>query len=457
MLKSLILNVSLLVALSSLYSFLSRPRTENKLWVKIVAGVMFGVIVIAGMNVPYNFAPGVFFDGRSIVMVLVGLFGGGVVTLISSLMALVYRISLGGAGIYAGIATIASTALVGLTFRKLVGNKLGQLGIPGLYGIGLCAHLVMLACQLLVIPWPNGLTVIKDIWLPILLIFPVATVVMGVLLRSDVRRVENEKLISQSEERHRMVLRSALDGFWRVDLHGHILEANEAYCQMTGYDEEDLRTKTIADVEADENPDQVLAHIQRVKQEGFDRFETHQKRKDGSIFPIEASIRFLPEQKEFLFVFLHDLTDKKQSEVIVSVRLRLIEYAAKHSVEELMQKTIDEVEAFTNSSIGFFHIVDDDQESITLQAWSTRTKLEFCKAEGNDLHCPVNEAGVWADCIRQRKVIIHNNYEELPDKKGLPEGHAEVKRELVVPISVMTRSWLFSQWAIKRPIIQLVM
>jgi signal transduction histidine kinase/ActR/RegA family two-component response regulator len=46
----------------------------------------------------------------------------------------------------------------------------------------------------------------------------------------------------------------------------------------------------------------------------------------------------------------------------------------------------------------------------------------------------VDKAGVWVDCLRQRRPIIHNDYVSLPHRKGLPAGHAPVIRELVVPI-----------------------
>jgi signal transduction histidine kinase len=46
----------------------------------------------------------------------------------------------------------------------------------------------------------------------------------------------------------------------------------------------------------------------------------------------------------------------------------------------------------------------------------------------------VEQAGVWAEAIRQRRAIIHNDYESLPNKNGLPAGHAPIMRELVIPI-----------------------
>jgi GAF domain-containing protein len=38
------------------------------------------------------------------------------------------------------------------------------------------------------------------------------------------------------------------------------------------------------------------------------------------------------------------------------------------------------------------------------------------------------------DCALQRKPVIHNDYASLSHRKGLPEGHAELIRELCVPI-----------------------
>jgi diguanylate cyclase (GGDEF)-like protein len=77
--------------------------------------------------------------------------------------------------------------------------------------------------------------------------------------------------------------------------------------------------------------------------------------------------------------------------------------------------------------------VNEDQETLSLQAWSTRTLAEFCKAEGKGMHYPISEAGVWVDCVRERKPVIHNDYYTLSHRKGMPAGHAEVMRELVVP------------------------
>jgi PAS domain S-box-containing protein len=104
------------------------------------------------------------------------------------------------------------------------------------------------------------------------------------------------------------------------------------------------------------------------------------------------------------------------------------------TLEQILRATLDEAEALTGSCIGFYHFVEEDQENLHLQAWSTRTEAEFCKAEGKGMHYPLSKAGVWADCLRVGHFLIHNDYESLPNRQGLPPGHATVLRELVVPV-----------------------
>ncbi len=129
-----------------------------------------------------------------------------------------------------------------------------------------------------------------------------------------------------------------------------------------------------------------------------------------------------------------DITERKRSRDIQATRLRLMEYASDHSVHELLVATLDEAGALSESPIGFYHFLAPDQKTLALQAWSTRTLKEYCHAEGDGRHYNIDEAGVWVEAIRERRPIIHNDYAALPNKRGLPPGHAVVLREMVVPV-----------------------
>ena len=144
------------------------------------------------------------------------------------------------------------------------------------------------------------------------------------------------------------------------------------------------------------------------------------------IFPLLYFLSFKP--------LLLQIQQRYQSESIIQARLRLMQFANTHTLDELLQFTLDEIETLTGSTIGFFHFLEADQKTLWLQAWSTNTLQNMCKAEGKNSHYGVEQAGVWADAVRHRQPTLHNNYAALPHRKGMPEGHALVVREMVIPI-----------------------
>ncbi len=125
---------------------------------------------------------------------------------------------------------------------------------------------------------------------------------------------------------------------------------------------------------------------------------------------------------------------EKERKRLIQVRLDLIEYALAHKMDELLSKALDEIGAIVESPVGFYQFVERDQKTLSLQQWSTQTLSTFCKAKYKGRHYSIDQAGVWADCIRQRRPVIHNDYGSLENKKGIPEGHVKVVRELVVPV-----------------------
>jgi PAS domain S-box-containing protein len=156
----------------------------------------------------------------------------------------------------------------------------------------------------------------------------------------------------------------------------------------------------------------------------------------GKKVPIAGSASPIRNEKGEItgitFILL-DQTDEMFAQNLLRSRLNLLEYHNR-SIEDILRKAIDEISYLTGSSIGFYHFVEKDQTNISLQAWSTSTVNEFCHAEGTVKHYSIDKAGIWADCIRLREPVIHNDYNSVQNKKGMPEGHAVLKRELVVPV-----------------------
>lgn len=135
-------------------------------------------------------------------------------------------------------------------------------------------------------------------------------------------------------------------------------------------------------------------------------------------------------------IYAYEISGLKRAEGVARARLRMLEtfYATDISPNDMLRMALDEIEAQTQSTIGFYHFVEADQETLSLQNWSTNTLQKMCTAEGKGSHYPVSQAGVWVDCVRERRPVIHNDYASLPHRKGLPHGHAPVVRQMVIPL-----------------------
>ena len=105
----------------------------------------------------------------------------------------------------------------------------------------------------------------------------------------------------------------SMDGYWIVDMKGHILQANEAYARISGYSIDELMNMSISQLEAAEEAEQIHAHIAKVVAQGYDLFETRHRHKDGHIIDIEISVAFLPEFRHFC-VFCRDISERKAME-----------------------------------------------------------------------------------------------------------------------------------------------
>ena len=112
--------------------------------------------------------------------------------------------------------------------------------------------------------------------------------------------------------------------------------------------------------------------------------------------------------------------------------LDLLQLVDSASIDEIIQRGLDETVRLTDSRIGYFHFINADQATIRLHTWSTGTKRICTTVEAT--HYPIAQAGIWVDCVHRREPVIHNDYAAEPHRKGLPQGHAVLLRDLGVPV-----------------------
>jgi len=310
----LISNAALLITLGLFYDiFAHRQTKENNLTIQPFFGVGIGLIAIVLMSTPADFAPGIIFDTRTILLCITGLYFGPLTTIIAILTASAYRYHLGGAGTLAGIATIATSGGVGIFVNRYRQQREKALSLGELYGFGLVVHIVMLLCMLF-LPAEMIRKTIMALLFPAVVVYPVATALLGYLLASRQRRFQIDQRLAESEYLHRTILQTAMDGIVRTDRNGRILEVNNSYCQMSGYSQEELLALSIEDLEARQTPEEIRQQLQKLLDVETVNFETQHRCKNGELIDFEIGIKTLDIRDNQFVAFLHNITERKQTE-----------------------------------------------------------------------------------------------------------------------------------------------
>jgi PAS domain S-box-containing protein len=124
----------------------------------------------------------------------------------------------------------------------------------------------------------------------------------------------SDRRVRSSEARMKAILRTAMDGFILLNLQGRILEVNKAACDMVGYDQEEMHSMSLLDIDKDLDVSEMQARIANLRAKGNTRFERFYRHKSGRILKVEVSANFLPEDQGRVFCFLRDITESSQAQ-----------------------------------------------------------------------------------------------------------------------------------------------
>ena len=271
------------------------------------------------------------------------------------------------------------------------------------------------------------------------LVLGVAAFLGQVLQRYETRVLQRQ--YAEERDRRRLadrldqILQEANDILLLLNTQGRIIEANLRASECYGYSQEELV-----------GMDAILLRVEDAR-EGFHdplgaatasngtRFETTHRRKDGSTLPVEVSSRLTHfEDESYVLAVVRDLTSTRQAEAVAQARLRLLDAAGRLGHADFLRATVDEAEHLTRSSMGFYHFFEADQATLSLQVWSSRTRRDHCPGESPGRHANLEEAGIWADCVRQRQPVLCNDYAAHPHHGSLPPGHPPVQCFIAIPI-----------------------
>lgn len=243
----LIFNLSLLVTLSIVSGFIEKRWERKTRLCALLQGGLFGGAAVLGMLRPLDLGYGLIFDGRSIMVSLCGLFFGPLAVGVSAAMTVLARIALGGVGALMGVLVILSSAGIGLLARSRFRPEEAPPSAGRLYLFGLMVHASMVLLML-VLPGEVRSATLRRIGPPVILMYPLATILAGKILSDQVSAARTTASLRQAEERFRSFFDSAPIGKSISSPDGRFLRVNPALAAMLGYPAEEMKGLSIHDV-----------------------------------------------------------------------------------------------------------------------------------------------------------------------------------------------------------------
>ncbi|MBX3749282.1 MAG: PAS domain S-box protein [Opitutaceae bacterium] len=232
---ALIHNAALLLALVLVFDVATyRVPFNRSLVARLLVGLLLGGIGVGIMLAPFRFVSDIVFDTRSVLLAICGLYFGFVPTVIAVLLTAAFRLGMGGSAAWAGTGVIVASAALGLLWRRYHHHRLADLSWRPLFALGVAVHVAMLLI-LQLLGWRAGRAILLEIGAPVLVIYPVATMALGLLLTSRLRRERVAVALEASEARFAGFFASNPLPCVISDLEsGVILDVNEAFVAASG-------------------------------------------------------------------------------------------------------------------------------------------------------------------------------------------------------------------------------
>jgi diguanylate cyclase (GGDEF)-like protein/PAS domain S-box-containing protein/putative nucleotidyltransferase with HDIG domain len=280
MIIALITNAALLMVFSLIYGVIYLLPAKYRHIQPAYSGFLISLICIAIMSIPFELRPGIMFDTRSILISVTALIFGLIPTLITAAVASITRLIIGGAGTLPGLAVILTSAVIGLAWRRLVYPKSKKMRWVNIFAMGVIVHVVMLACMLL-LPYPDSLDVIRAVAVPVMVIYPIVSVILSLFLVRQQALGRAQDQLRQSEERFKLLFEQAPLGYLALDAKGCFVEVNQKWLDTFGYNKEEVIGKWLGDFLCPEYVDAFRQRFELFKTQGFIKSEVEIFSKEG--------------------------------------------------------------------------------------------------------------------------------------------------------------------------------
>ncbi|MCU0610721.1 MAG: PAS domain S-box protein [Candidatus Eisenbacteria bacterium] len=260
-----------------------------------------------------------------------------------------------------------------------------------------------------------------------------------------------EGRLRESEGQLRAAFEGLHDAITIITEDGHFIDCNQRALEMFGVES---KSRFIARRPADFSPprqpdgrESIVASRELIREMlekgGFLRFEWVHQRADGELFPAEVVLTTYQRGGTIVIQgVVRDITERKRlegerqrNEVRLEGLVRLAQFEA-GTEQDLLDHALDEAVRLTGSTLGYIYHYDESTRLLTLSTWSKSVMKECSILEPQTIY-ELDKTGAWGEAVRQGMPIVINDFAAPhPMKKGHPEGHAQLKRFMTIPVRV---------------------
>lgn len=333
--SGLIHNAALLTTLVIIYEISYSLNTQKIHLIPVLNGVLAGLIGMVIMTLAFPFDSGIYLDTRSILISITALIFGVVSSVIASAIMIIYRIILGGPGLWTGILVIVTSACIGNIWRLFVLPKSHKFKFLNMYAFGVVVSFLMLV-DFLIIPPVGTIQIIADIWPPVMLFFPFTTVLISIVLLHLEDRKESQAKLAEAEERYKSIFNNNHGVMLLIDPGtGAIIDANPAAADFYGWSVSQLKSMKISQINTLDSND-VFSEMSKSAAGDKNHFFFQHRRLSGN--PVNVEVYSGPISlggRTLVYSIVHDISERVASVQALSEsekRFRLLVESAPEAI-----------------------------------------------------------------------------------------------------------------------------
>lgn len=160
----------------------------------------------------------------------------------------------------------------------------------------------------------------------------------SIILRDISKRKAAEVVIERERNHLAAILKTASDGIHIFDINGLLVEANDTFLDMLGYDRTVVGRLHITDIDVQLSLETIQENFKKlIAQQDTMLIETKQRRSDGLVIDVEVSARAIKlEEQDFIFGSARDISERKR------IGVELDQH--RHHLEELVDTRTHELD-----------------------------------------------------------------------------------------------------------------